>query len=460
MVTLAKCREFGKPRSTDRPLLLPRIHANLSWGLSPRPDDKRGHSRGRRGAVVSCGAEEFGKTISLVPPLLARDGAARRADHGPRRALIALTLFAGLTCCAERPETGVLVPVSSQAAGSLEHRILVASTRARDPRPGTYFNGERTTGLDHASLTVAVPPDHKAGEIEWPQAQPGDPATDFVVRWAEYIDSDRDFIRAVNAELAKRPAADRNVFLFVHGYNTLFAEALYRFAQMVHDAKWPGVPVLFAWASRGRLTQYIYDNNSATIARDELEHTLRLLFQSDARKVSILAHSMGNWVTVEALRQLKMSGGLPGVDRIGDVILAAPDLDIDVFKAQMRRFGRPRKPFYVILSRDDRALEVSDFIAGGRPRLGAYADDAELAALGAIVVDLTEFKSDDPINHSKFAEIAAAAPRLLEVLRRGIGTRRAGNLNDAGEAVGATLTRVVEVPATILGPGIRILTGR
>ena len=94
------------------------------------------------------------------------------------------------------------------------------------------------------------------------------------------------------------------------------------------------MPVLFTWASRGKLGAYVYDTNSATAARDDLEHTLRLLLASDADQVNILAHSMGNWVTVEALRQIKISGDLRHVDKIGFVVLAAPDIDLDVFKSR------------------------------------------------------------------------------------------------------------------------------
>ena len=94
----------------------------------------------------------------------------------------------------------------------------------------------------------------------------------------------------------------------------------------------------------GRFTEYVYDNKSATTARDDLEHTFRLLFASDADQINILAHSVGNWVTVEALRQIKIAGGLPQIDKLGSIFLAAPDIDIDVFKSQMRRFGKLRKP--------------------------------------------------------------------------------------------------------------------
>ena len=165
--------------------------------------------------------------------------------------------------------------------------------------------------------------------------------------------------RAVNAQLDLRPAGKRRVFLFIHGFNTMFAEGLYREVQVVHDAKAPGVPVLFTWASRGKPTAYIYDTNSATAARDELEHTLRLLLASNAEEVNVLAHSMGNWVTVEAFRQIKISGNLDHVSKLGYVFLAAPDIDIDVFKSEMRRFGKPKKPFYIVLSKDDKALWLS-----------------------------------------------------------------------------------------------------
>ena len=89
---------------------------------------------------------------------------------------------------------------------------------------------------------------------------------------------------------------------------------------------------------------YVYDLNSATAARDSLEHTLRLLLASNAEEVNVLAHSMGNWVTVEAFRQIKISAGdLSHANKIGNVYLAAPDIDIDVFKWRMRRFGKPRQ---------------------------------------------------------------------------------------------------------------------
>jgi esterase/lipase superfamily enzyme len=239
------------------------------------------------------------------------------------------------------------------------------------------------------------------------------------------------------------------VLLFIHGYNTMFAEGLYRFAQVVHDSQAVAVPVLFTWASRGTVSEYVYDNNSATAARDDLEHTLRLILASNAEEVNILAHSMGNWVTVEAFRQIKISGNLENTGKIGSIFLAAPDIDLDVFKAQMRRIGRPKKPVYIVISKDDVALGVSKFIAGGQVRVGDATNVQELADLGVTVIDLTNLEGDDAANHGKFAQLAAIGPELGTVLGKGLGQSTAQRQQSAAGTLGA-----------ILGAPIRIISGQ
>jgi esterase/lipase superfamily enzyme len=359
-----------------------------------------------------------------------------------------------LSGCASRPETGAFVATTVGAPEARLHTILVATTRSRDDRAGTLFNGERSPSLGFASVTLSVPPNHVSGAIEWPSQQPGDPRSEFAVRDSNYLDEEKTFVESVNRELKSRPVGQRRVLVFIHGYNTLFAEGLFRFAQIVDDSGSTAVPVHFSWASRGQTTDYVYDLNSATAARDALERTLRLLAASDAEQVNVLAHSMGNWVTVEALRQIMISGNVPAARKVGTILLAAPDLDIDVFKSQMRRIGKPRKPFVVIVSKDDHALRLSKFIAGDKDRLGSYADHDELTALGAVVIDLTDVETEDRANHGKFAEIAEIAPQLRQVLAGGIGAGKdTGRVRREGAelAIGA-----LSAPATILSLPIRI----
>jgi esterase/lipase superfamily enzyme len=385
--------------------------------------------------------------------------AASTSLRRPLSILAILIVAAPLVACASRPESGFLSPVAEIAAGAGDHTMLVATTRQRDERPGTLFNGERASSIDYATVEVSIPPKHVPGNIEWPTTPPGDANANFVVRDETYLTGDKQFAQALSAQLAMRPRGTRRVLLFIHGYNTMFAEGVYRFAQVVHDSNAPGVPVMFSWASRGKLADYVYDTNSATAARDDLVHTLRLLLASDADQINILAHSMGNWVTVEALRQIKISGDLRNASKFGYVFLAAPDIDLDVFKSQLRSFGKPQKPFYIVLSQDDKALWLSKFIAGGEGRLGAAKNIEELQALGATVIDLTDVKGEDPSNHDKFSQLAAVGPELRAVLAGGIGAGQGAAM--VGQRATATpLSAVTALAGTVLGAPVRIFSGQ
>ncbi len=111
-------------------------------------------------------------------------------------------------------------------------------------------------------------------------------------------------IAELNRRLASRPAAKHEIFIFVHGYNNNFAEGLFRNAQIVHDYDVSSVPVHFSWASAAAFTRYLYDRDSAIIARRGLAETLELAAQTNANGIVIVGHSMGAVVVMEALRTL------------------------------------------------------------------------------------------------------------------------------------------------------------
>jgi esterase/lipase superfamily enzyme len=142
---------------------------------------------------------------------------------------------------------------------------------------------------------------------------------------------------------------------------------------------------------------------------------------------------------------------------LGSIVLAAPDIDVDVFKSQMRRFGKPRKPFYIVVSKDDKALGASRVIAGGQERLGADGNTAELAELGAVVIDMSDVKATDSSNHGKFAQLAEIAPQLRNVLERGVHSAPSPD-SATQDAAGGSLEAIVTAPLKILGLPLRIIT--
>ncbi|MGN8021464.1 alpha/beta hydrolase [Phyllobacterium sp. 22229] len=69
--------------------------------------------------------------------------------------------------------------------------------------------------------------------------------------------------------------------------------------------------------------------------------------------ITVVSHSMGGWLTAEAVRQLRITGKNKVFRRL-HVILAAPDIDVDVFSAQLAAIGSLSPPMTVLVSRDDR----------------------------------------------------------------------------------------------------------
>jgi esterase/lipase superfamily enzyme len=317
-------------------------------------------------------------------------------------------------CISERKhELLAANPAAPPPAGvAAEHEIFVATTRKKAAEQSVVFDRTRSDTLAFARVGVTVPKDHEIGKIERTKdGVPGDPAKDFTATDLTIYDSGAAFTTAVSSE------SDR-VLVFIHGYNTGFDDGVYRITQIAHDTRYPGTPVLFSWASGAKTRDYVYDKDSSTAARDDLEATLVMLSKSPrVKSIDIIAHSMGNWLAMETLRQLAIAGNRDLDDKLGYVILASPDIDVDIFKKQMARYGRPDKPFVVLLSADDKALRFSSLIAGKEARVGDDANADELAALGVIVADLSATESGDKLNHAKFADNPVLVQLLGERLR-------------------------------------------
>lgn len=386
-----------------------------------------------------------------------------------RFALILPLLFL-VACAGSRPDGGALEVTAAPAPGAIEHELLVAATRERVKSGPAMFNGERSSGLDFADLSISVPPDHRSGEIEWPDPLPGNPEKQFAARSLDYVDGTDAFKRRLAERVAALPKGRRAVAVIVHGFNNDFDEAVFRATQIVHDTGFDGVPVLFTWASRGSVFDYVYDRDSATIARDGLEELLRIASESGVEDLYVFAHSMGTWATIEALRQAKIGGHGDFNGKLRTVVLAAPDIDVDVFKSEMRVIGRPKYPFILFSSSDDQALWLSGLIAGEKPRLGAYTEDKKaIADLGVIVIDISATEANDSLAHNKFAVVLPDfVNRIGDRLRHGdrLATGRASLSDTArsltgsfGSLVGSTAGAVVTLPAYLLTLPARAVGG-
>jgi esterase/lipase superfamily enzyme len=323
-----------------------------------------------------------------------------------------------LSACGRLPDLiGVdnpQVPVAS-VEDATRHKIFIATTRAETEAKGALFSAERAPDLGLASVDVSVPPNHVVGEVERPKRLPPDPRTEFAVVDPTVYSGEASFISALNKELAKRRRGNRDILLFVHGYNNTTSDAILRLAQFTEDTGFAGVPVLLDWASAASLTRYVYDLNSALVAREQVPKLSSILLKSNAEKIDIFAHSMGGFLTMEAMKDAALAGRLNQTGQIASITLASPDIDMDLFRAQLKQIDTRFERFYVLLSDDDSALKISRVIAGGVPRVGS-SDIDELAELGVIAIDLTEIDDSKSGSHTKFA----GSPEVVQLIGNGL----------------------------------------
>jgi esterase/lipase superfamily enzyme len=333
--------------------------------------------------------------------------------------------------------------------------MLVATTRAPTDRPGVVFSGERGNALSFENIVVTIPPDRAIGSIQWPQPGAANPARDFTISELSTVPRS-GVLNWFKGTSHKK----RRVLIFVHGFNTRFDVAVFRFAQLMHDMKTDMAPVLFSWPSRGRLLDYNYDRESTNFSRDDLAYVLRSAALSpNVDDVVVFAHSMGAWLAVESLRQLALEDGrIP--PKISNIVLASPDIDFDVFRRQLAEMGRDRPRITLLVSRADRALAVSSLISGGVSRVGAIdlsqpERAAQLeAATGVVVLDLSALREGDGVYHSKFA----TSPQVVQLLGQRLESGQDIGQSDVGGAesaqiFGATVGGALTSPISLLAGG-------
>ena len=204
------------------------------------------------------------------------------------------------------------------------------------------------------------------------------------------------------------------------------------------------------------------------IRANSLEALLRYLVKEPkVKKITILAHSMGNWVTLEALRQMAIRD--KRIDpKIALVLLADPDVDVDVSREQIAQMGPNRPHIALFVSEDDRALAASKELWGA-PRLGAVNPDIEpyktmLERENITVINLTHLPSHDSFNHGKFAE----DPKVVELIGRslangqtlsqsqvGFGEKIMQTTASAASTVGHAAGLAISAPVAIVDPDTR-----
>ena len=311
---------------------------------------------------------------------------------------------------AAKPKEFVSANLVSKSSSESLIDIMFATVRKLDTSKSSaekgegVFSGERSEALSFGRARVGVPKGHKLGHLELPRGfslfgyqlwgEETDPAKHFVMLGVQSLTPDQwdSLVDSIGPHEA---------LIFVHGFNNTFEDGVFRFAQIAVDLQYKGLPVLFSWASRGDVADYEYDRNSALVARSAFLQLLdNLQKKHGITKVHVIAHSMGNFLVLDALANM---GGAR--QAMGELIMAAPDIDRDEFKLDLPKLKGAFNGLTLYASGADRALRLSMKVAGGIPRAGYVPPEGPVLLPGLETLDATTLGEDMfGLNHSTYAE--------------------------------------------------------
>ena len=331
--------------------------------------------------------------------------------------------------------TGVVPPSGTAAAPSTDWDVVpvfFGTDRNRKDQPKRIGYGtDRGRRLEVGRAMVTVPKAHQVPNVERPWTikipytsvilyqQDEDPKRHFTIQELKAL-SKEELLALIRERLRTSRNFQDQALVFVHGYNNRFDDALFRTAQIAYDLKYDGAPFLYSWPSGAGIAGYPYDRESAQQAEPFLQQfLLMVLKETGAKNVSIIAHSMGNQLLLQVLRNLDRSN--PEVARINQIILAAPDVDRDSFQFMATQIRGVGHGITMYASSNDVALGISRRFAGGVPRAGDVPTGLGPIVVGGVdTIDVSALSTEYlSLNHSSYAEKTGLLRDIELVLRTG-----------------------------------------
>ena len=246
-----------------------------------------------------------------------------------------------------------------------------------------------------------------------------------------YVLGFRKMHQLLEKKLALSPK--KEVYLFVHGFNNSLDYASFTMAQLWHYLGRVGVPVVYSWpAGNPGLLGYVADRESADFTIFHLKMFLVALAECQKiEKLHIIAHSLGSHVITTALRELNLSfrdteRDLGKYLKLGNLILAAPDIDGDVVGQRIiaEKVHLIPDRLTIYLSSEDNALNLSSWINSSIKRLGSvqFSDllpfqKESLKKLSQKLQFISTPPAKDFIGHDYFISNPAVSSDIIKLLR-------------------------------------------
>lgn len=249
------------------------------------------------------------------------------------------------------------------------------------------YKNDRDSKLNYGYCDVYIPDSHKFGSI----------GSNWFKRWVTFNDDrlkindtyfceKEDFFNGMRENVSKS-----DTVVFIHGFNTTFEDSIIRSAQIGFDLEIDNM-IAFSWPSIGEVSDYSTDTTNIEYSINFIKQFLLEVsnFIEDTEKIHIIAHSMGNRGLIRAFENMFLTNNL---NKFGQIFLAAPDMDSDVFKQLAYVYPRQSLRTTLYVSNKDKALKASQWIYKS-PRVGLSPPVTIVDNIDTIEVsdvDLTDF---------------------------------------------------------------------
>lgn len=330
---------------------------------------------------------------------------------------------------------GRSVPDPEAGAGPRVVYPVWFGTNRRPLARGTGFGPERHDQITRGRVEVRVPEAHRFGETGssfWTRLKRFD-FRDDRLRLQSIESRGREAFYAEIAEeleAARESSGESHALVFLHGFNVTFEEAAIRAAQIGVDLKVPGATAFFSWPSRGTVRAYPADEASIEASEGAItEFLVDFATRCGAEKIHVLAHSMGNRGLLRALQRIAAGAETRGKVRFGQIFLAAPDIDRDLFLDLAGLYPRHGERTTLYTSAADLPVHLSSRLHEA-PRAGYFVPYTVAAGIDTIAVPDFDI---DLLGHSYFAQAEAMLHDLYDLLRHGAAPDRRQRIDPALE---------------------------
>lgn len=248
-------------------------------------------------------------------------------------------------------------------------------------------------------------------------------------------------------------AFDPDLVVYVHGANSSFYRATAQGAQFSHYTGHNSVVLTFSWPSAENLLKYKTDVSNAKKTIPAFAKLIEILAtHTNAKNINIVAYSAGAQVVVPGLAYLRDQYSHVGDEelrqkfRIGEIYLAAPDMDFNAFADQFIEFKDIVYRTTINLNQNDSVLKLSAFQNGvsrlGRPNIDDITDEEAqilLEALHTPKFDILNVGASEALqigrSHSSWYSNSWVSNDLLMLLLFHTDPEQRGlmrNVNDSG----------------------------